>query len=51
MRAAESCVPQPSNSEVEFTIGKLKRYKSPGADHVPAELIQSGREKVMFADS
>jgi hypothetical protein len=31
-------VPEPYISEV--AIGKLKRYKSPGADHIPAELIQ-----------
>jgi hypothetical protein len=34
-------VPQPSASEVEVAIGKLKRYKSPGADQIPAELIQA----------
>jgi hypothetical protein len=29
-------------SEVEVAIGKLKRYKSPGAGQIPAELIQAG---------
>jgi hypothetical protein len=33
-------VPDPSISEVEAAIGKLKRCKSPGADQIPAELIQ-----------
>jgi hypothetical protein len=33
-------VPEPSVSEVEVAIGKLKMYKSPGADQIPAELIQ-----------
>jgi hypothetical protein len=35
-------VPEPSASDVEVAIGKLKRYKCPGADHIPAELIQAG---------
>jgi hypothetical protein len=38
----EPFVPEPSASEVE--IGKLKRYKSPGVDQIPAELIQAGGE-------
>jgi hypothetical protein len=37
-------VPEPSISEVEVAIGKLKRYKSPGMDQIPAELIQAGGE-------
>jgi hypothetical protein len=35
-------VPEPSISEVEVAIGKLKRCKSPGTDQIPAELIQAG---------
>jgi hypothetical protein len=35
-------VPEPSSSEVWVAIGKLKRCKSPGADQIPAELIQAG---------
>jgi hypothetical protein len=31
-------------SEVEVAIGKLKRYKLPDADQIPAELIQAGGE-------
>jgi hypothetical protein len=30
--------------EVEFAIEKLKKYKSPGSDQTPAELIQAGSE-------
>jgi hypothetical protein len=35
-------VPEPSTSEVEVAIGKVKRCKLPGADQIPAELIQAG---------
>jgi hypothetical protein len=44
IQTTESFVPEPSISEVEVAIGKLKRYKSPGADQIPAELIQAGCE-------
>jgi hypothetical protein len=37
-------VPEPSGSEGEDVIGKMKRYKSPGSDQIPAELIQAGGE-------
>jgi hypothetical protein len=33
-------VPEPRISEVEVATGKLKR--SPGADHIPVELIYAG---------
>jgi hypothetical protein len=42
MHTAEPFVQQPSSSEAEVAIGKLKRYKSPGVDQIPAELIQAG---------
>jgi hypothetical protein len=29
---------------VEIATGKLKRYKSPGTDQIPAELIKAGSE-------
>jgi hypothetical protein len=35
-------VPEPSDSEVERAIEKLKRHKSPGIDQIPAELIKAG---------
>jgi hypothetical protein len=42
MHIAEPFVPEISASEVEAAIGKLKRYKSPGVDLIPAELTQAG---------
>jgi hypothetical protein len=41
---AEPLLLEPSSSEVEIAIEKLKRYKSPGIDQIPAELIQAGGE-------
>jgi hypothetical protein len=46
IHTAEPFVPEPSASEVEVAIGKLKRYKSPGVDQIAAELIQAGGEIV-----
>jgi hypothetical protein len=42
MHTAEPFVPEPSVSEIEAASGKLKRYKSPGVDQIPAELFQAG---------
>jgi hypothetical protein len=36
MHTAAPFVPQPSAFEVEVAIGKLKSYKSPGVDQIPA---------------
>jgi hypothetical protein len=44
IQRTEPFVRQPSISEVEAAIGKLKRYKSPGSDQITAELIQAGEE-------
>jgi hypothetical protein len=44
MHTTEPFVPQPSASEIEVTIGKLKRHKSAGAVQIPAELFQAGGE-------
>ena len=35
-------MPEPSAFEVELAIEKLKNYKSPGIDQIPAELIKAG---------
>jgi hypothetical protein len=42
IHTAKPFVPEPSASEVEVGIGKLKRYKSPCVDQITAELIQAG---------
>jgi hypothetical protein len=42
IQTAEPFVSEPSISEVEVAISKLKRHKSPGAGQIPAELIQAG---------
>jgi hypothetical protein len=41
MHTAEPLVPEPSSFEVDIPVEKLKRYKSPGIDQIPAELIQA----------
>jgi hypothetical protein len=41
IQTTEPFVPELSISKVEAATGKLKRYKSPGADQIPAELIQA----------
>jgi len=42
IHTAETLVIEPSASEVELAIDKLKSHKSPGIDQIPAELIQAG---------
>jgi hypothetical protein len=44
MHTAEPFVPESRASESEVATGKLKRYKSPVVDQIPAELIQAGGE-------
>jgi hypothetical protein len=44
MHTAVTFVPEPSASEVEVAIRKLKRSKSAGVDQILAELIQAGGE-------
>jgi hypothetical protein len=41
MHTDKPFVPQPSASEAEVAIGKLRRYKSPGGHQIPTELIQA----------
>ena len=42
IHTAEQLVPEPSASEVELAIDKLKNHKSPGIDQILAELIKEG---------
>ena len=46
IHTAEPLVLESSASEVELATEKLKRHKSPGTDHTPAELIQKGGRKI-----
>jgi hypothetical protein len=46
---AEPLVSGHNRLEVEIDIVKLKKYKSPGSDHIPAELIQAGGEMLLSA--
>jgi hypothetical protein len=47
INTAEPVVPGPSHLEVEISIAKLKKYKSPGIDQILAELIQTGSETLV----
>ena len=42
IHTAEPLVPESSANEVELAINKLNSHKSPGMDHIPAELITAG---------
>jgi hypothetical protein len=46
---AEPLVPGTSHFEFEIVIAKLKNYKSPGSDQIPAELFQAGSEILLSA--
>jgi len=42
IHTAEPLVPEPSPFKDKIAIERLKRYKSPGTDQIPAALIQAG---------
>jgi hypothetical protein len=44
IQTPQPLVPDPSPFEDEAAIAKLKRYKLPGSDLIPAELIKAGGE-------
>ena len=46
IQTAEPIVPESSASEVEMAIEKLKSYKSPCIDQIPAELNKAGGKKI-----
>jgi hypothetical protein len=48
IHTAEPLVPEPSASESELAIEKLKRHKSPGTGQIPAELIKGGGRKIRY---
>ena len=47
IHTAEPLVSEPSASEVELTIEKLKSHKSPGTDQIPAGLITAGGKTIL----
>jgi hypothetical protein len=46
---AEPSVPGARCLEVEIAVAKLKKYKFPGSDQIPTELIQAGGEMLLSA--
>jgi hypothetical protein len=47
IQESESLIPGSSYLEVEIAIEKLKKYKSPSSDQIPAELYQAGGETLV----
>jgi len=45
---AEPLVPEPSTFQFEWAVMKLKSYKSPGIDQIPAEKIKEGSRTIRF---
>jgi hypothetical protein len=48
IHTAEPFVPESSAAEFEKAIRKIKRYKAPGSDQIPSELIQAGWGDIAF---
>jgi hypothetical protein len=46
IHTAKPLVTEPSAFEVEMAIEKQKKYKSPGTDQIPAELIKAGGRRI-----
>jgi hypothetical protein len=49
VHTAEPLIPGPSRLEVDISVAKFKKCKSPGNDQIPAELIQAGGEILLSA--
>jgi hypothetical protein len=49
VHTTEPLVPEPNRLKVEIAITKFKKYKSPGSDQIPAELIQAEGKILLFA--
>jgi hypothetical protein len=47
INTAEPPVPGSSRLEVEISIAKLKKYRSPSSDQIPADLHQAGGETLV----
>ena len=46
IHTTEPLIPEPSASEFELAIEKLKSHKSPGIDQIPAELVKAGGKTI-----
>jgi hypothetical protein len=49
VHTAQPLVPGPNHFEVEIVTAKLKKYKLPSSDQIPAGLIQAGGETLLSA--
>jgi hypothetical protein len=47
IHTVEQLLHHPSPFEDEIAVAKLKKYKLPGSDQIPAELIQAGGETLL----
>jgi hypothetical protein len=47
VRQIGTSLTNPSPSEAEIATAKLKKYKSPGSEHIVAEMIQAGGETLL----
>jgi hypothetical protein len=48
IHTAEPLVTQHKPSEIEIAIATFKKYKSPGSDQIPAELIHAEGETLQY---